>query len=417
VVAAAATYAVPAPLLERMLGLHRIPPDELCTIIFTSGSTGEPKGVMLTQHNILSNIEAVDQLLSLTPQDVMLGVLPFFHCFGYTATMWLPLCFPAAGVYHFNPLDARTVGTLSEKYGVTILMTTPTFLRTWMKRCTREQFSKLDMVITGAEKLPLDLARQFEERFGVLPTEGYGTTEMSPVAAVNVPDHRSRDITQKGTKLGTVGRALPGCSAKVVDPETFEDRGLNAEGLLLIKGPNIMQGYLHQPEKTSELIRDGWYNSGDFAKIDEEGFIEITGRQSRFSKIGGEMIPHIRVEEELVRLLDEMEARLPSESGNGEASHVDDGSETAELRLAVTSVPDERKGERLIVLHKPMKVSKDELLRKLGESGLPNLWLPGADSFLEVEQIPLLGTGKLDLRGIHDLALARFALREPVAQG
>jgi acyl-[acyl-carrier-protein]-phospholipid O-acyltransferase / long-chain-fatty-acid--[acyl-carrier-protein] ligase len=403
---------MPAPLLERKLGLHNIDPGDLCTLIFTSGSTGEPKGVMLSHHNILSNIDAVDQLLTLTPEDGMLGVLPFFHCFGYTATLWLPLCFAPSAVYHFNPLDAKTVGKLAEKYKLTILMTTPTFLRTWMKRCTKEQFAHIDLVVTGAEKLPLDLARQFEEKFGVVPTEGYGTTEMSPVAAVNVPPTRSHDKTQRASKLGTVGRVLPGCSAKVVHPETFEDIGLNTEGLLMIKGPNIMCGYLDQPEKTAAVVRDGWYNTGDFAKLDEEGFIEITGRQSRFSKIGGEMVPHIKVEEELIRCLEELEAELPAASTNGDAQDEED---KAELRIAVTSVPDERKGERLVVLHKPLPVSVDAILKRMGNSGLPNLWLPGADSFLQVEEIPLLGTGKLDLRGVQDVALAAFAPQESVA--
>jgi acyl-[acyl-carrier-protein]-phospholipid O-acyltransferase/long-chain-fatty-acid--[acyl-carrier-protein] ligase len=385
---ALATYVVPTVVLERWLGLHRLHPDDVCTIIFTSGSTGEPKGVMLSHHNVLSNIDAVDQLLELSVDDVMMGVLPFFHSFGYTITLWLPLCFDPRTVYHYNPLDARTVGELAEKHGMTILLAPPTFLKGYLKRCTKEQFARLDLVIVGAEKLPLDLARAFEEKFGVQPTEGYGTTELSPVAAVNVPDHRSSMILQRGTKLGTVGRVIPGCSAKVVDPDTWEDRGIDTEGLLLIKGPNVMRGYLNQPEKTAAVIRDGWYNTGDFARIDSEGFIEITGRQSRFSKIGGEMVPHIRIEEELNRL-----AEVP-------------GSDEHELLLAVTAVPDERKGERLIVLHRPLPRPAEELLRELGERGLPNLWLPDAESFFEVAEIPLLGSGKLDLRKLQDLATA-----------
>ena len=404
---ALATYAIPAAVLERRLGLHTIQPDDLCTIIFTSGSTGQPKGVMLSHHNVCSNIDAVDQLLTLSTSDVMLGTLPFFHCFGYTATMWLPLCFEPKAVFHFNPLDAKTVGKLSQKHKVTIILTTPTFLRTYMKRCTTEQFAALDLVVTGAEKMPVELAKQFEEKFGVLPIEGYGLTETSPVAAVNVPDHRCTDTDQKGTKLGTVGKVIPGCAARVVDPDTFEDRGVNAEGLLLIKGPNVMQGYLHQPEKTAEVLRDGWYNTGDFALIDDEGFVAITGRQSRFSKIGGEMVPHIRVEEELIRVVEELEAKQPVESETDDSQD-----ETAELKLAVTSVPDERKGERLVVVHIPLHVSVEDVLRKLGECDLPNLFLPGADSFLQVDEIPLLGTGKLDLRGLHDLALAAFAKKD-----
>lgn len=387
--AAVAAYATPLPLLERLLGVRRIRPDDLMTIIFTSGSTGEPKGVMLSQHNILSNIDAVDQLFHLTDKDVLLGVLPFFHSFGFTATLWLALCFDPKGVYHFNPLDGRAIGKLAAENGVTILMSAPTFLRTYLKRCDKEQFSRLDLVITGAEKLPRDLAQEFHDKFGVMPAEGYGCTELSPVAAVNVPDHRSENVEQIGTKLGTVGRPIPGVAAKAIDPETGADLGLNAEGLLLIKGPNVMQGYLNHPEKTAAVIQDGWYNTGDMARIHEDGFIEITGRMSRFSKIGGEMVPHIRIEEALARIVDTPDS--------------DEG-----LRVAVTSVPDLRKGERLVVLHRPLPMPVDLVLGKLCEQGLPNLWIPDADSFVEVEQIPILGTGKLDLKALKQLALERL---------
>ncbi|AMV17663.1 acyl-[ACP]--phospholipid O-acyltransferase [Planctomyces sp. SH-PL14] len=388
-VAGLMAYALPTGIVTRMLGLHSVDPDETLSIIFTSGSTGEPKGVMLSHHNVASNIDAVDQLLHLEITDGLMGILPFFHSFGYTASMWLPLCFEPKGVYHFNPLDAKTIGKLVEKHKATILMSTPTFLKSYIKRVEPSQFASLDMVVVGAEKLPTDLAHQFHEKFKVMPSEGYGTTELSPVAAVNIPDHRSSEVQQKGTKLGTVGRPLPGVAAKVIDPDTGADLGVNREGLLLIKGPNVMKGYLQQPDKTAAVIRDGWYVTGDFAKLDDEGFIEITGRQSRFSKIGGEMVPHILLEEHLTRLTED-----PSD-------------EDAELRLAVTAVSDPNRGERLIVLHKPLKKPVPEVLKELSAMGLPNLWLPSADCFFEVERIPLLGTGKLDLKGIKDLAIAR----------
>ncbi len=389
---AAASY-LPSVVLDRLLGLHRIDPDSLLTIIFTSGSTGEPKGVMLSHANIGANIAAVDQILNLTPNDSLLGVLPFFHSFGYTVCLWLVLCFDAQAAYHYNPLDAKMIGTLTQKYRVTILLATPTFLKMYMKRCSREQFASLDLVVVGAEKLPQDLAKAFEERFGIFPTEGYGTTELSPVASCNVPDHRGREV-QIGTKAGTVGRPIPGVSARVVDPETFEDRGIETEGLLLIGGANVMQGYLNHPEKTSEVIREGWYVTGDFAKIDRDGFIEITGRMSRFSKIGGEMVPHLRIEQELCRIVE---------------SNGDD--DCADLMLAVTAVPDSGRGERLIVLHRKFDRPVEEVLNELRSRGLPNLWLPDRESFIEVEAIPLLGTGKLDLRGIKELALQRAGTR------
>ncbi len=207
--AAACTYALPVSIVERMLGLTSIKPSDPCTIIFTSGSTGEPKGVVLTQDNIATNTKAIDDLIHLRSDDCLLGVLPFFHSFGYTVTFWLPMCYEPKGVYHFNPLDAKTVGALSEKHGVTILLTTPTFLRSWMRRCTTEQFHKLDVVVVGAEKMPLDLAREFEEKFGVAPTEGYGTTELSPLASVNIPKSRMLHESEPGAKFGTVGLRDP----------------------------------------------------------------------------------------------------------------------------------------------------------------------------------------------------------------
>lgn len=382
---------MPAGMLAKILSLDRVKADDPMTVIFTSGSTGEPKGVVLSQHNIGSNVDAVNELMRLTNTDVLLGVLPFFHSFGFTVTMWLPLCADPAAVYHFNPLDARTVGSLTEKFKCTILAATPTFLRSYLKRCTVEEMKSMNLVIVGAEKMPDDLRSAFKEKFGFEPTEGYGTTEMSPVASFNIPDSRLPQDAQRdsGTRHGTVGRVIPGSAAAVFHPETGEKLGCNQEGLLKIKGPNIMLGYLNQPKKTAELITDGWYNSGDMATIDDDGFIRITGRMSRFSKIGGEMVPHILVEQEIAKILEE------------------DMSDEPEIACAVTSVSDEKKGERLIVLHKPMKKTVREITDRLQAAGLPNLFIPSADSFIQVDQIPLLGTGKLDLRGIKDVAMAR----------
>ncbi len=384
---------MPLGMLSRQLGLDRIRPDDVMSIIFTSGSTGEPKGVMLSQNNIASNVESIRQLLNLNTRDMLLGVLPFFHSFGFTVTMWLPLCADPGAIFHFNPLDARIVGKLIEKYKATILTATPTFLRSYLKRCTVEELKSLNLVIVGAEKLPDDLRIAFHEKFGFDPTEGYGTTELSPAASFNIPESRAgaQAVGQVLTKHGTVGRVIPGSSAAVFNVDTNEKLGTNKEGMLKIKGPNVMLGYLNHPEKTAELIVDGWYTTGDLAVIDDDGFIKITGRQSRFSKIGGEMVPHIRIEQEITRIIDE------------------DPNDEPEILCAVTAVPDAAKGERLIVLHKPMKRTAREITDRLQAAGLPNLWIPGNDSFLEVEQIPLLGTGKLDLRGIKDMAMKHFS--------
>jgi acyl-[acyl-carrier-protein]-phospholipid O-acyltransferase/long-chain-fatty-acid--[acyl-carrier-protein] ligase len=269
-------------------------------------------------------------------------------------------------------------------------------LRSYLKRCNPEEFASLEIVIAGAEKLPKSLSDAFEERFGVRPVEGYGTTELSPLVSVNIPPSRSHG-TGIVAKEGTVGRCVPGVSAKVVDAESFEPLADGEAGMLLIKGPNVMKGYMGQPDKTTEVIRDGWYVTGDIARIDDDGFIEITGRLSRFSKIGGEMVPHLKVEEALERVLD---------LGDSD-----------EVVLAVASVPDERKGERLVVVHRPLEKSPQAICDALRGEGLPNLWIPDRDAFVEVEQIPVLGTGKLDLKGLSELVKERIGGRQPIGGG
>ena len=387
-VAGVGAYAVPASILERSLGLTRIRPDDVIAIIFTSGSTGEPKGVMLSNYNVSSTVEAADQVFNITSKDCVLGILPLFHCFGYVAAFWLPLCVKAKVVFHFNPLDARIIGELAHQHKATILFGTPTFLRGFLKRCEKEQFSTLDLVVVGAEKMPLDLAEQFRQKFGIQPSEGYGTTETSGPACVNIADHRCEKVTQKGTKLGTVGRPMPGVTARAIDADTKQPLPVGKEGIICIKGSNIMLGYLNHPEKTSAVMDDGWYETGDMGLVDEEGFVHITGRLSRFSKIGGEMVPHLRIEESLLKIVE------------------DPSSTEAGIPLAVTSVPDPKKGERLIVLHRPLTKPVKQIIDELAATGLPTLWIPSSDGFIEVPEIPILGTGKLDLKGIKQTALA-----------
>lgn len=386
-VAASGAWLVPAAVLERLLGLERIGGDDLMTVIFTSGSTGEPKGVMLSYRNVGTNVEAFQQAINLRREDVLLGILPFFHSFGYTVPLWAGLMLEPKVVYHFNPLDYHQVGQLSRQHGVTLLVSAPTFLRSYVRRIAPEDFASLNLVITGAEKLSPDLADAFEKRFGVRPVEGYGTTELSPVVSTNIPPSRSQHPGRVECKEGTVGRPIAGVQAKVVDPATGRELGPGQSGMLCIKGPNVMLGYLDQPEQTAEVIRDGWYITGDLAEIDAEGFIRITGRQSRFSKIGGEMVPHLRLEEALAQVL-----------------HVEED----KVCCAVTGIADPRKGERLVVLHTGLPKPPEEICRELIAAGLPPLWVPSPDSFRQVPEIPLLGSGKLDLRRLRQLAEAAF---------
>lgn len=378
------TYALPAWCIESLLGLGSIKSDDVLTIIFTSGSTGTPKGVMLTHQNVGTNVEAIDQVVRLKSSDVLVGILPFFHSFGYTVTLWGVCALNIKGVYHYSPLDAKQIGKLTKNHGGTLLLSTPTFMRTYLRRCEKEEFATLDVVVCGAEKLPKELADAYEQKFGVRPVEGYGTTELSPLVSVNIPPSRRADNFQVDCKEGSVGRTVPGVTAKILHPETGEVCKAGEAGMLWIAGPNVMKGYLDQPELTSKVVKEGWYQTGDIAFIDDEGFIFITGRLSRFSKIGGEMVPHIKIEESLIQLLGE---------GDDEKQ-----------RIAVTSVSDERKGERLIVLHTQLPKTTDELRKGLSELGLPNLFIPGADGFLQVEELPVLGTGKLDLKAMKALA-------------
>lgn len=385
--AALATYVLPSFIVDRLLGVTKIKNEDLLTVVFTSGSTGVPKGVMLTYGNVGHNVDAVDVVINLRPDDMVLGILPFFHSFGYSITLWAAMTLPPAGAYHFNPLDAKTVGKLAEKFKATVLLATPTFLRGYLRRVTPEQFRHLNVVVTGAEKTPPDLFEAFEQRFGVRISEGYGTTELSPLVSVNVPNSRSIADHSPDACEGSVGRPVPGVAAKIVDPETFEELVGDAEGMLLITGPNVMQGYMGRQDLTDEVIRDGWYITGDMARLDAEGFIHITGRQSRFSKIGGEMVPHIRIEEELVRVIAEADT-----DGDGDV----DGDDRPVVM--VTSVADPKKGERLIVLHRKLAQTPDQLRESLYASGLPNMYVPARDGFFEVDEIPLLGSGKLDLK-------------------
>jgi acyl-[acyl-carrier-protein]-phospholipid O-acyltransferase / long-chain-fatty-acid--[acyl-carrier-protein] ligase len=380
--ALALTWLLPGRRLMRALGCETPPRlDDLATVIFSSGSTGEPKGVMLTHYNVMSNVEQLGQIFAFRPSDRMVGVLPFFHSFGFTGTLGVPGALGLGVVYHPTPLDATAIGDLVRRYEVTFLLATPTFLQLYLRGCEPEDFGSLQFILTGAEKLPDRLSVAFEEKFGIRPFEGYGCTECAPAVSVNIRDFRAAGLRQVGVKRGKIGHPLPGMSVRIVDPIAMEPCAVNEPGLLLVKGPNVMKGYLGRPDKTREVMRDGYYITGDIAAEDEDGFLQITDRLSRFSKIGGEMVPHIRIEEKLHEL-----------AGSTEQTFV------------VTGLSDERKGERLVVLHTLPADQLPPLLEKLKQSDLPNLWLPRANQFFAVRGFPMLGTGKLDLRQVREMA-------------
>ncbi len=384
--AAVVAKLVPMAALGSFLpGLRGDGPGATATVMFTSGSTGDPKGVVLTHANVLSNVHQIRHQLALDPLDVVaLGVLPFFHSFGNTVGIWTILLLGKKAVYHTSPLDAKIVGQLCEKHKVTLIAASPTFMKHYIRAGKPGQFAHIVHMVLGAEKLKPEAFEEIEAAVHVSPLEGYGTTEMAPVASVNVPfDVKLPDgRTVPGNRRGTVGRPLPGTSIKTTDPETGADLPRGTEGMIHVRGPQIMPGYLDRPEATAKVLKDGWYTSGDLGYLDPEGFLVITGRLSRFAKVGGEMVPHEGVEAALCK-----------------AAGVEEGT------VAVTSVPDAKRGERLIVVHTAWPIAPAEVCRKLNEANLPRLWVPSPDDFLQVETIPVLGTGKLDLRKIKEIAL------------
>lgn len=369
---------LPGFVLRRMVARGKA--GDLATVIFSSGSSGQPKGVMLSHANVMSNIAACSDMVPLGGTDRIAGVLPFFHSFGFTFTLWFPLVRGIGGVYQMNPLDAKGVGTLVEKWKATVLLGTPTFLANYTKVVPAEQFGSLRVVLAGAEKLREGVVAGFAAKFGVTPREGYGATEMAPVIAVSIEDVVHQGYVQRGWAAGSVGRALPGVAVRVVDVETRQPVPVGEEGMLLVKGANRMMGYLCDPAKTWEAVVDGWYVTGDVARVDEEGFIYLTGRLSRFSKIAGEMVPHGRVEEVVEACL---------EAGG---------------KCCVVGVPDADRGERLVVLYEGSALTPAELAGLMAGSALPKLWLPKRDSIVKVEALPMLGTGKLDLRRARAMA-------------
>ena len=379
-----------APLawLEKSLGIHNQSSADLATLIFSSGSTGQPKGVELTWGNLVSNIQSLIHHADITPRDSILACLPFFHSFGYTITLWAPLTQGMRAAYHPDPRQGREIGEICREEQCTVFLSTATFLRFSLKRAEDRDFASLRFLVCGAEKLPVSLAEDFQRKFGVRPIEGYGCTELSPVSNLNLPDIPLPDgRTLVRDVPGSVGRMVTGCAARIEDPEHQRDIDWSSQGMVLIGGANVMRGYWGQPEKTRGVISEGYYRTGDIGFLDEQGHLTLTGRLSRFAKCGGEMVPLERLEE----LLHEVIA-------------------TTERACAVSCVPDTSRGERVVVLFlkpavDPLVPSVAEWIKKLSATGIPALWVPSAKDFFAVEEIPTLGSGKLDLQGLRAAAL------------
>lgn len=359
--------------------------NDTAAILFSSGSEGTPKGIELTHQNINGNIKQISTVLNPTDNDVMMATLPIFHSFGLTVTTLLPLLEGIPAVCHPDPTDGFAIGKLAAKYEATILCATSTFLRLYTRnrKLNPLMFASMRLVIAGAEKLLPEVREGFKQKFGLDIYEGYGATETTPVASVNVPDIliHSNWRVQNGNKLGTVGLALPGSSFRIVDPNSYENLPAGESGMVLIGGTQIMKGYLKDPQKTASVIKeiDGvrWYVTGDKGRLDEHGFLTIVDRYSRFAKLGGEMISLGAVEEQIRQIL---------------------GEETEVIAVAMS---DAKKGEQIVLLYSGEEEPK-AIKQRLLDGKLNALYLPS--HLFQVEEIPKLGTGKADFSGAKRLA-------------
>ena len=380
---------IPSFLLKP-LHLVKTKKDDVVMILFSSGSEGTPKGVELTGDNILGNAQQIANIINVNEDDTIVGSLPLFHAFGIVVTTYMPLIEGIKCVAHPDPTDGLGVAKLVSKYKATIMCGTSTFFRLYTKnqKIHPLMFESLRLVVAGAEKLREDVRVEFKKRFGKEIFEGYGATETSPVASCNLPDKIAPDYSvQIGHKIGTVGMPIPGTKIKIVDPQTFEELETNEEGMILISGIQVMRGYLKNEEKTKQVLKNikgsTYYITGDKGKIDEDGFVTIVDRYSRFAKLGGEMISLGVVEEKISRLLELKEDSL--------------------VDFIVTSIEDEKKGEKIVLL---ISHVENEYILELKEKIFKNfenkLMIPSEIKI--VQDIPKLGSGKKDFNASKILA-------------
>jgi len=378
-------WVIPYPLLKHRLRLPARGGDDEAALLFTSGSSGLPKGVPLTHANLLANALQIRDIDLVHRGDRVLSSLPLFHSFGLTVGLLCPLLGRRILLTAPTPLESEKIARAGRHGRATLLLGTPTFLRQWMKRLDPADLPALRLAVTGAEKLPAPLAQAFQEKYTASVFEGYGLTETSPVASFNLPDPvqgPGARSSQRGHCPGSVGRLLPGLAARLLDPATGAPLSSDGAGLLAFRGANVIRGYLGGAE--ADKFRDGWFLTGDLARFDEEGFLFIEGRLSRFSKVGGEMVPHLAVEAALLQA-------FPSDS--------DKPTEV------VLGLPDGEKGEQLILLS-TRGLDPAQVREKLAAAGFPNLWAP--KRVLTVEAIPVLGSGKLDFAACKEMAAKVF---------
>ncbi|MBT8036334.1 MAG: AMP-binding protein [Verrucomicrobiae bacterium] len=379
---------LPTSVIAKILRLGESCGDDEAVLLFTSGSSGEPKGVPLSHRNVLANVCQFGSRINLGHEAKVLGCLPLFHSFGSTVTLWYPCIQGVNLVTYPSPLETKRLAELIKMHEVNMLLSTPTFLRGYMRRVKQDLLQSLDYVVTGAEKLPESLATAFKEKFGILPMEGYGLTETSPATNINLPtaDKQGKAPVIATNRFGSVGKFLPGIAIKITNPTTGRPCPVDTQGTIWLKGANVFLGYLNNPQQTAEVIIDGWFNTGDIGRLDADGFLYIEGRLSRFSKIAGEMVPHETIEAAITKVLG-----------------LD---QDAERRIAVVGIPDNQKGEAIALLTTVCGDTYEQecidLRYKLMDQGVPSLWCP--KTFIPTDEIPILASGKLDIKGCQELA-------------
>ncbi|MBS3740572.1 MAG: AMP-binding protein [Candidatus Cloacimonetes bacterium] len=341
--------------------------DESCVILFTSGSEKDPKAVELTHKNIMHNIETVPNRFHFTPKDVFLSNLPFFHVFGLTTTLWIPLLGANTIITQPNPLKFREACKLIRNRKVTIMIGTPSFFYGYLKKSEAGDFETVRIAVTGADKLHDIVRNGYRNEHDVEIYEGYGTTETSPVISANPPDKN---------KPGSIGPPLDGVQVKIQELKTGKTLPPNKQGKIMVKGDLVMKGYYGDIEETSLHINNGWYDTGDMGLIDEDGFLWHKGRLRRFVKVGGEMVSLVRVESELEKLLP-----------NGAV-------------CCVVDVPNPTKGADIVAAVTTTKIDKKKILKKLRKR-LPKIAVPKA--FHVIEDIPMMGTGKVNFREVETI--------------
>lgn len=389
---------MPADLIIKQFGLNEFHGDDEAVLLFTSGSSGVPKGVPLSHANVIGNVTQCSSKLSLEPRDRILGVLPVFHSFGLLVGIWYAIARGSDVVTYPTPLETKKIAELVYKYKTRLVILTPTFLRAHVKYSPVDAFKHVYYMVTGAEKLPQDLAEQFAEKFGVFPTEAYGLTESSPGLAANLANLKSADGQPwiiPNHKPGAAGAIIPGVAVRITCLYTGEVLPHTKSGMVWVKGVNVFKGYLGGKVQNEPLFEDGWMRTGDIGHCDDDGFLYVDGRLSRFSKVAGEMIPHEAVELAVAKFL-----------------CLDPYAD--EKQVAIVGIPDAKKGESMALLSTTItdyiQQAMTTLRGKLLEHGYPATWCPR--EIVPVESIPMLGTGKIDMMKCKRLAFEALGLSE-----